>query len=174
MTNNNSYPPDILERLEFIQPKHSGPKINDIPNDTVPLELAHVKYDAKCEDCDTHLCEIRVVHSKKLVTPYVHWSKQCQVCKFYQCADTGKYILNNVELRHQHLLKAGKSLPGCGRGRKSANPLSPAATKGRPPGSANKKGKLPKKLTKLQQQFLDTRNAGSWSGNKPKLEDLDK
>jgi hypothetical protein len=72
------------------------------------------------------------------------------------------------------LLKAGKSLPGCGRGRKSANPLSPAATKGRPPGSANKKGKLPKKLTKLQQQFLDTINAGSWSGNKPKLEDLDK
>ena len=64
-----------------------------------------------CEDCDCELDHTRIVHNKRLIKPYTHWSKQCQSCKAYQSPSTGEFNLTNTELRHEHFERAGKTVP---------------------------------------------------------------
>ena len=81
-----------------------------------------------CEDCNCELDHRRIVHTKRLIKPYTHWSKQCQSCKAYQLPSTGEFNLTNVELRHYHILKAGLKIP---KQKRRGGP-------GRPPGAKNK------------------------------------
>jgi len=122
------FPQEILELLVFRRLHLPGPVVPG-DNDTVPLELIAVRpLSTSCEACDRQLDKPRKVYSKRLITPYPHWSKQCQSCKFYQCSITGEYRLTNVELRHQHLVAAGLQIP---------QPKQPGRP-GRPIGSKNK------------------------------------
>ena len=94
----------------------------------------------KCEatlfslkSCGIELTEPRVVHHKKLIKPYTHWSHQCKTCNMFQCVKTGKFTLTNIELRNQHNEIAGK---------KPVKPYGPPpgnAKIGRPLGAKNKK-----------------------------------
>tara|TARA_R110002153_G_scaffold245133_1_gene400637 strand:+ start:336 stop:752 length:417 start_codon:yes stop_codon:yes gene_type:complete len=128
-------PKHIQERLLFASPKHSGSSVNDIPNETVPLVLEKVIQTEGCESCAIELTEPRVVHHKKLIQPYTHWSHQCKTCNMYQCVKTGEYKLTNIELRNQHNEIAGKKPSKSTR-------LIPNAKIGRPLGAKNKKKSL--------------------------------
>jgi hypothetical protein len=126
-------PKHIQERLIFISPPHSGSSKNDIHNETVPLVLEKVIQTEGCESCGIELTEPRVVHHKKLIKPYTHWSHQCKSCNMFQCVKTGKFTLTNIELRNQHNEIAGK---------KPVKPYGPPpgnAKIGRPLGAKNKK-----------------------------------
>ena len=128
-------PKHIQERLLFETPKHSGSSVNDIHNETVPLVLEKVIQTEGCESCGIELTEPRVVHHKKLIQPYTHWSHQCKTCNMYQCVKTGEYKLTNIELRNQHNEIAGKKPSKSTR-------LIPNAKIGRPLGAKNKKKSL--------------------------------
>jgi hypothetical protein len=105
----NEYPQEILELLEFGRNKLPGQQEADV-NETMPLDLVKIQVCKPCEDCDRKLLTPRVVHSKLLIRPYKHWSKQCQTCRKFQCTKTGKFVLTNTELRHQHMNAAGLRL----------------------------------------------------------------
>lgn len=126
-------PKHIQERLLFASPKHSGSSVNDIPNETVPLVLEKVIQTEGCESCAIELTEPRVVHHKKLIQPYAHWSHQCKTCNMYQCVKTGEYKLTNIELRNQHNEIAGK------KPIRQYGDNIPNAKIGRPFGAKNKK-----------------------------------
>lgn len=106
----SEYPPEILELLEFKRNKLPGQKKGDV-NLTVPLDLVNIQVPKPCEDCERELSKPRVIHSKRLINPYTHWSKQCQTCRMFQCTRTGKFILTNQELRLQHMEAAGLKTP---------------------------------------------------------------
>ena len=125
-------PKHIQERLLFASPKHSGSSVNDIPNETVPLVLEKVIQTEGCESCGIELTDPRVIHHKKLIQPYTHWSHQCKTCNMYQCVKTGEFTLTNIELRNQHNEIAGKKPSKSTR-------LIPNAKIGRPFGAKNKK-----------------------------------
>ena len=147
-------PKHIQERLTFGTPKHSGSSVNDIPNDTVPPVLEKIIQTDGCESCGRELTETRVVHHKKLINPYTHWSHQCKTCNMFQCAKTGKFTLTNIELRNQHREVHGmkalseaslyRKIPGAVTGRPTGSKNKPKVEKepkprGRPPGAKNKK-----------------------------------
>ena len=117
-------PNSFSDRFEFITDKKSGPQCQEV-NSTVPLVLGKIVYDYACEDCTTDLDSCRVVHHKKLVTPYVHWSHQCKTCNKFKCVHSGEYKLTNTEYRNQ--------LKEIASSRKTNGPGG-----GRPPGSKNK------------------------------------
>lgn len=125
-------PKHIQERLLFETPKHSGPTAIGGSNETVPLVLEKVIQTEGCESCGIELTDPRVIHHKKLIQPYTHWSHQCKTCNMYQCVKTGEYKLTNIELRNQHNEIAGKKPSKSTR-------LIPNAKIGRPFGAKNKK-----------------------------------
>lgn len=148
-------PNNLSDRFEFTTVKKSGPQCEEELNPTVPLVLDKIVYDHACEDCTKDLDSCRVVHHKKLVTPYVHWSHQCKTCSMFKCLLSGEYKLTNTEFRNQHREVRGmkplsdsasqryiKKL-GAITGRPTGSKNKPKVEKepgriGRPPGSKNK------------------------------------
>jgi|TARA_B110000977_G_scaffold200238_1_gene290032 hypothetical protein len=152
-------PKDLSDRLLFETPTRNGPDTKDpIVNNTLPLELKEIVYDISCEDCNMHLNESRVVQYKRLRVPYKYWTSQCLVCKNYKCPITNEYNLNNVELRNQHNIIAGKKP-------KTQRQSSTGKTLGRP-----------RKETVLnsEQQFMKKIGRPPGAKNKPKCNVYDK